>query len=81
MSERIGVALQRDPELQPIADRLRAAREKVGLTQVALAERTGISLAHLNRVENARREPGIKAIIKIARALNTTASDLLRGVE
>jgi len=75
------VAPQRDPELQPIADRLRAAREQVGLSQVALAERAGISLAHLNRLENARREPGIKAIIRIARALNTTVSDLLRGVD
>ena len=45
------MAMERDPELQPVADRLRAAREAAGLSQVALAERTGISLAHVNRLE------------------------------
>lgn len=75
------MAMERDPELQPVADRLRAAREAVGLSQVALAERTGISLAHLNRLENARREPGVKALIRIARALDTNVSEMLRGIE
>ena len=71
----------RDPELVPIAEHLRAARDAVGLTQVALAERAGITLAHINRLENARRDPGTKTLTRIARALGTTPSELLRGIE
>jgi len=69
-----------DPDLVQVAKRLRAVREAAGMTQVELAERSGITLAHINRLENARREPGIKTVVRLARALDTTPSGLLRGI-
>jgi len=51
------------------------------MSQVELAERSGVSLAHVNRLENARREPGMKTIIRLSRAMGTTPSELFRGVE
>lgn len=70
-----------EPQLHEFARNLRATREAAGMSQVELAERSGVSLAHVNRLENARREPGMKTIIRLSRAMGTTPSELFRGVE
>jgi DNA-binding XRE family transcriptional regulator len=45
------------------------ARRRLGLTQVELARRAGISPETLNRIEHGKNKPSIPTIAKIDRAL------------
>lgn len=49
-------------------DRLRKAREHVGMTQSELAEATGVSLNSLNRYEKGQRSPGEDIVKSISDA-------------
>lgn len=59
------------PELEGLPTRLRYAREHAGLTQTALAERSGHDLSQISRWESADRGIGItiESLIRLARAL------------
>ena len=59
---------------------LRSARERAGLTQEALGHRAGYHPTEVNRIENGRRNPGLITIVKLARALEIPASDLVAGL-
>jgi transcriptional regulator with XRE-family HTH domain len=59
---------------------LREAREKLGLSQEALGERTGLHPTEISRLERAAREPRLGTIVKLARELDTTASHLVDGI-
>ena len=48
---------------------LKYERAKVGLSQAALAEKGGVSVAIVNDVENATRVAGVKTLRRIAEAL------------
>ena len=58
-------------------DRLRAAREKSGLTQIELAKIVGLSRTTYNNYETTKREPDDETLVKIAKALNCTVGYLL----
>ncbi|WP_425501271.1 helix-turn-helix domain-containing protein [Phytoactinopolyspora alkaliphila] len=57
---------------------LRCSRE---LSQEALADAAGISRRGLQNLENAETTPGIDHLILVARALDTTVIDLLKGID
>lgn len=61
------------PELLTLPSRLKYARERAGLTQVALAEKAQIDPAQVSRYEDpdSGRGPGIEAatLIRLAKAL------------
>lgn len=59
---------------------LRAARESRGLTQEALGLRASFHPTEVNRIERGRRNPGLVTIIRLARALDIEAGDLLTGL-
>ena len=59
---------------------LRAAREHAGLTQEALGHRADFHLTEVNRIERGRRNLGLLTIVKLARALDVPAGDLLAGL-
>lgn len=61
-----------------LKDRIREAREGMGLTQNALARKAGVNHPTLHKIEAGQRTD-VSAIIllKIARALNTTIEALL----
>ena len=59
---------------------LRSARERAGLTQEALGHRAEFHPTEVNRIERGRRNPGLLTIIKLAKALDVPASDLLTGL-
>lgn len=44
--------------------------KELGMTQIELAEKTGISLASIKQIVNGRSEPTIIFSLKIARVLN-----------
>lgn len=55
---------------------LRAAREQRGLSQETLAQRAGMDPAEIRRLESARRDPGVRVVTRIARALEIRPADL-----
>lgn len=59
---------------------LRKAREQAGLSQEALGHRANFHPTEVNRIERGRRNPGLVTIIKLAKALDIPASDLLTGL-
>lgn len=56
--------------------RLRYLRRLAGLTQAALAERSGVSLEHLNRIERGAAAPSLAAIEALHRALGVEPASL-----
>lgn len=65
-----------DPERR-VAVRLRELRRERGLTLTALAGRTGISAAHLSRMEKGERQPSIGSLIQLARAYGVSLGELV----
>ena len=57
---------------------LRARREAYGLTQAELAERAGIALSSLVRVENDQVDPRFTTIRKLAHALDVDHRELTK---
>jgi transcriptional regulator with XRE-family HTH domain len=49
---------------------LKLCRSAKDLSLETVAERAGISVSHLSRIENSKREPTLPLINKIARALS-----------
>jgi transcriptional regulator with XRE-family HTH domain len=65
---------------EQFAVNLRRRREAAELSQEALSERTGLHATEISRLERGVREPRLGTIVRLAEGLETTASDLLRGV-
>lgn len=63
--------------LASIGDRLRAARDRAGLTLEHVADATGLSKAHLSRLETGERQPSIAALLDLSAALGVPANVLL----
>lgn len=61
--------------------RIRAARIAAGLTQAEVAERLGVTSARICNIEHNRGGLSWEALRDLARALETTATDLVRGDE
>ena len=55
---------------EEILSTLRQAREAAGLSQRELSARTGITQAHLSKIEKGSVDPGISTLIDVARALD-----------
>jgi transcriptional regulator with XRE-family HTH domain len=60
-----------------IGIQVKRERERALLTQQELAERAGIGLTTLNRIENDHAEPHFRTIRKLAKALNIDAAILI----
>lgn len=63
--------------LASIGERLRAARDRAGLTLDQLAETTGLSKAHLSRLESSERQPSIAALLDLSATLGVPVNVLL----
>jgi plasmid maintenance system antidote protein VapI len=67
--------------LPQLARNLRASHEATGLSQVKLAQRSGIDLSFLNELKNAHADATTRTLLRLARAHGTTPAELLRGIE
>ena len=65
-----------DNDLQ-IAYRVRAARLARGLTLAQVSARSGVSVGHLSRIENAERFPTVRVLMQLAQALGVSLSDMV----
>lgn len=56
---------------------IRARREAAGLTQAEVAERAGLHVITMSRLENDQANPTLQTLQRLATALGCTVSDLL----
>jgi transcriptional regulator with XRE-family HTH domain len=56
------------------------ARRSTGLSQQALGARAEVDAAAISLYERGQREPNLRTILKLARTLQTSPTQLLRGV-
>ena len=62
-------------------EKIREARQKIGITQKELAERMGTSPQNLAQYENGKRQPKLETLDKIAAALGIDVWELYEGYE
>ncbi len=62
--------MNEDAVYKNLGIRIKYLREKTHLTQEKLAEKSGISLDYLGKIEVNINRPGLKTLIKISNALN-----------
>jgi transcriptional regulator with XRE-family HTH domain len=60
---------------------LKRARHARSWTQEALAHAAGLHSTEVGRLERGDREPRLSTIVRLARALELTAADLVDGVK
>lgn len=59
-----------------VGGKIRLARRKAGMTQEDLAEKVGVHLSTLGRIERGESNPPLQTINKIARGLSTKPKEL-----
>lgn len=60
-----------------IADNLQRLRKQQGLNQEQLAERSGVSLTQISKIERSETDPRVSTVEKLARAMNCSTDQLL----
>ena len=71
----------RESALKVLGSNLRFAREGKEITQERLAEKAGLDPSYISGIERGIRNPSILSLARVARALDTTVSDLTRSIE
>jgi transcriptional regulator with XRE-family HTH domain len=69
-----------DP-LDIFAANLRCIRRERGLSQERLAHNAGLNMTHVAKIERSEREPGVRTVSKLARALGVSALELFEGID
>ena len=59
-----------------IGKKIKFLREKRGLTQEKLAEKSGLSLDYIGKIEININKPGLRSLIKISNALDVQIKDI-----
>ena len=72
--------LKNDPLLSSLGQKVRQYREKKKITQEKLAEFSGLDPTYISGIERGLRNPGIRNVARIAKALGLTTSQLCEGV-
>jgi|HubBroStandDraft_1064217.scaffolds.fasta_scaffold897877_1 transcriptional regulator with XRE-family HTH domain len=61
-----------------VGRRIKELRQEKGWSQQLLADHAELERAHLSRLEEGKREPGLRVLDRIARALDVEVEDLVR---
>jgi transcriptional regulator with XRE-family HTH domain len=78
------MALPRRPTSErqrEFGDRIRARRAELGLSQEALAHRSGLQRAYIGQVETGMRSVGLDNLGRLAKALEIDLGALLEGLQ
>lgn len=75
------MAKRKDPFLRSLGARVRQCREDRQWTQEELAERAELDRSYIAGIEAGLRNPSMKAMVRIARGLDLTLSELLQAVD
>lgn len=71
---------KRDPTLAAFGRNVARIRAVRGFSQDKLAEKADIDRTYLSGIERGVRNPGIKAVLKLTRALRVGVEELCEGV-
>jgi transcriptional regulator with XRE-family HTH domain len=71
----------RDRGLNVLGLNVRRWREEKGLTQEALAERADLDPTYISGIERGMRNPSVLSVVRIAKALGVTTSQLMERVD
>jgi len=63
-------------ETQNLGTIVRLQRNRLGLTLLDLSKKSGVSVSHLGRIENAQRYPSTTVLRKIAKPLGLDENEL-----
>lgn len=67
-------------DLTQLGNRIRIAREKMGITQEDLAERVDISPSHISVIERGVKASRVDTLVRIANELDVSADYLLQDL-
>jgi transcriptional regulator with XRE-family HTH domain len=63
---------------EKLGNNIKRLRRQKNLSQEQLALEAKLDLTSVSEIESGLRNPSIKTLLKLAKALNTTPSDLLK---
>jgi transcriptional regulator with XRE-family HTH domain len=69
------------PELEKFGEQVRQLRKALGLSQEDLAELTDLHRTYIGGIERGERNVALINIVRLAKALNVSPSELLKGIE
>ena len=72
---------KRNGILAALGRNVRHRREARALTQEKLAEKAGLDPTYISGIERGLRNPGIKNVARLAKALGFTTAELCKGVD
>ena len=72
---------KRDSVPAALGCNLRRHRDARGFSQEKLAEKAGLDPTYISGIERGLRNPGIKNVAKLAKALGLSTSELCKGVD
>jgi transcriptional regulator with XRE-family HTH domain len=60
-----------------LGTKLREARERLGLTQEQVAQRSGVHATEVSRIEAGKRDPQVSTVRRLAKAVEVKPGQLL----
>ena len=72
---------KRNGILSVLGQNVRHRREARDLTQEKLAEKAGLDPTYISGIERGLRNPGIKNVARLAKALGLSTAELCKGVD
>ncbi|HMJ91558.1 MAG TPA: helix-turn-helix transcriptional regulator [Candidatus Acidoferrum sp.] len=72
---------KRNGLLSTLGLNVRRAREAKEFTQEKLAEKANLDPTYISGIERGLRNPGIKNVARLAKALSLTTAELCKGVD
>ena len=70
---------ERDHLLSQVGKRIRSLREAKGVSQEGLAEKSGLHRTYIGGVERGLRNPSLKSLARMAKALDVRIGQLFDG--
>lgn len=61
--------------------RVRDQRNRLGLSQMDMAERVGLHFTYLSQIERGERNPSLVNILRLAKSLEIDPAALVTGIE
>lgn len=76
----MGRTAERLPEAVEFGRRVRARRQRLGWSQMALADAAGLHFTYVSSVERGERNISLTNIVRLAKALGSDPGTLIRGL-
>lgn len=76
-----GSAFLEDAITQAIGTRLREERHRLSLTLQDVADRSGLSLGMISKIENSQTSPSLRTLARLSQALEVPVTTFFRGLE